>query len=968
MPDSNPGRDPIDRMAESVVGRLRAGRTPDPLDYAARYPDLASQVNELLPALVELEQNASIGGREDRAPRGWVDAADAPRQLGEYTIVREIGRGGMGVVYEAVQESLGRHVALKVFHFAGWNAAHLERFRREARAAARLHHTHIVPVYGVGEAGGVHFYAMQFIRGQSVNLVVDELRRLRGTPRRPGPAPRDGACFATPGGEWSTSASGTEFYRAVARLGLQVAEALDYAHSHGVLHRDVKPSNLLLDGHGTVWVTDFGLAKSEGTHDLTETGDVVGTLHYMPPERMDGRSDARTDVYGLGAALYELVALRPPYRSPSRAKLIEQILYAPPPSLRKHDPDIPRDLETVVGKALAKDPAERYASARQMADDLRLFLSDRSIRSRRPTAFERLWRWRRRNPALAAITAALVVVFALGFAGVTWKWRDAERARRSEQAARNDADRRAAEIQEAQVRVQEATRLVDIGAMFSDSRGWDNADVAYSKAVALRPELAVAWEKRGELYFRLGLFDLAAADFQRAFELNEPISHRQWLRLALLRLYVGDAAGYQRVARRMAERFRGTVIAPVALDVVRACSLSDHATGDAAQRVTLAQMLSARSPPEDGYPYAAAAACYRAGEYGHAIRYCESAPSGSTTDALCLPVLAMSHHRLGQADSARRAFDEAAQAREWWLERIHSSHVGSWIVDQGATGQWPVGPEEWLEFELLFRQAAALLGTTLPDEEPRLIIQRARALAGLRRREAADAEYAAALRLRPQDPRLSQEAHRNRGFLRLRTGRFEDAAHEFERAMGPDRSDYDLWRYVAISQYASGDVEAYRQTCAQMLDRFGMQSDGRALLTIVLTYTVCPGALPDMTRALEAGQGAARWWVDSERVLVGLYYRLGRNEDALEALRRHSRFAVAHPTALFFAAMASHRLGRPDEARRLYDEATAAMAPRTDVPALRTLVTGSDPRDAFEKLSEQMLRKEAESLILGPGR
>jgi serine/threonine protein kinase len=288
VPTDTDGLDPIDRLAESVVARLRAGQSPDPDDYAARYPTLASQVAGLLPALAELEENRSAGGDDDRPPPGPADGDDAPRQLGEYAIVREIGRGGMGVVYEAVQESLGRHVALKVLQPGSLSPAHLERFRREARAAARLHHTNIVPVYGVGEHGGVHFYAMQFIRGQSVNLVIDELRRLRAAsrgralppPGTDGRAPDDGVRA-----EWSASSSGAEFYRAVARVGLQAAEALDYAHSHGVLHRDVKPSNLLLDGHGAAWITDFGLAKSEGTHDLTETGDVVGTLHYMPPER-----------------------------------------------------------------------------------------------------------------------------------------------------------------------------------------------------------------------------------------------------------------------------------------------------------------------------------------------------------------------------------------------------------------------------------------------------------------------------------------------------------------------------------------------------------------------------------------------------------------------------------------------------------------------------------------------------------
>ena len=978
MTGSSEGRDPIDRLADSVVGRLRAGELPNAAEYQTRYPELASQVGVLLPALIELEQNASV----DRAEMSRSFATgDAPRQLGEYTIVREIGRGGMGVVYEAVQESLGRHVALKVFQSSSLSGAHLERFRREAKAAGRLHHTNIVPVYGVGEQAGVHYYVMQFIRGQSVNLIIDELGRLRcqqvasavvrrdsleaHVPRRddaiPGNAYSSGATAPT---ELSSSAAGAAFYRSVARVGLQVAEALDYAHSHGVLHRDIKPSNLLLDGHGTVWITDFGLAKSEGSNDLTETGDVVGTLHYMAPERLDGRSDRRSDIYGLGATLYELVALRPPYKAAARAKLIQNILHAPAAPLRRYDNAVPRDLETIIVKALAKEPGERYADARQMADDLRLFLSDRSIRSRRTTAVERIWRWRRRNPELAAITAALILVFALGFAGVTWKWRDAERARRSEHTAREEADRRAEEIQQGHLRLQEASTLVEIGTQFSERRGWDDADAAYSKAVALRPELDAGWEKRGELYFRLGLFDLAAADFLRAFELHEPINHRQWRRLALLRLHVGDVEGYRVVADRMAKRFRRTVHGEAAIDLVRTCTLADNPNGEPAEWAGLAERMTSGYVHHDVMAYVAGAANYRAGEYRQAIERCRRAASGSVASDQSLPIQAMAYHGLGNAVSAAQALDGAVRVRDQWLDRIHSSVNGSWIIDQGATGQWPIDQVEWLEFDLYVRQAADLLGAPLP-EDARLNVQRARAFAGLRRREAADEEYRQALRIQPHDHRLAGEAHRNRGFLRMRAGQFREASAEFDLAMGPDRSDYDLWYYIAVNQCASGDVSAYRKTCSSMFDRFGKETDRRTILTLVLTCTLRPDAISDVTELQGAVQDLGRWWVDNERILVALYYRLARYEDSLQSLRRLSETAVPYPGTLFFAAMANHRLGRQGEARRLLDEGVAAMTVATDAPALRTLANGLDPRDGATKLSERVLREEAERLIAG---
>jgi serine/threonine protein kinase/WD40 repeat protein/Tfp pilus assembly protein PilF len=363
-------------------------------------------------------------------------------RLGDFRILREVGQGGMGVVYEAEQESLGRHVALKVLpRQALLKGTYVERFRREAKAAARLHHTNIVPVFGTGEADGVPFYAMQFIRGEGLDKVLDDLRRLRRQPAPDTAASGEASAAAglltgrfsladaataeappsgTPSGSCSAlSASGphADYHRGVARVGLQVAEALAYAHRQGILHRDVKPSNLLLDQQGTVWVTDFGLAKAEGADDLTQTGDIVGTLRFMAPERFDGKSLPQSDVYALGATLYELLTLRPAFDDANKGRLIDKVLHEPPAPPRRLDAHLPRDLETVVLKCLAKDPAERYASAEALAEDLRRFLADRPIQARRTPWQERTWRWCRRNPALAgslSTVALLLLVIAVG--------------------------------------------------------------------------------------------------------------------------------------------------------------------------------------------------------------------------------------------------------------------------------------------------------------------------------------------------------------------------------------------------------------------------------------------------------------------------------------------------------------------------------------------------------------------------
>ena len=215
------------------------------------------------------------------------------------------------------------------------------------------------------------------------------------------------------------------FFRSVARIGLQVAEALEYANRQGVLHRDVKPSNLLLDPKGNVWVADFGLAKAADAEDITHSGDIVGTVRYMAPERFAGKCDARSDVYALGLTLYELLALRPAFEASDRHELMRRVMSDEPQRLRGPVPNIPRDLETIIQKAIAREPIERYPSAAALAEDLQRFLDDKPIKARRVTPVEQAWRWARRNPAVATLAAGLLVALVVGLVGVTWQWRQA---------------------------------------------------------------------------------------------------------------------------------------------------------------------------------------------------------------------------------------------------------------------------------------------------------------------------------------------------------------------------------------------------------------------------------------------------------------------------------------------------------------------------------------------------------------
>jgi len=497
MTDASSDRNPVEALAEEFLERFRRGERPALSEYTGRYPELADDIRELFPALVMLEgvRPASVANSatdDTFAPAG---VANKLERLGDYRILREVGRGGMGIVYEAEQESLGRHVALKVLRTAALlDSRHLLRFQREARSAARLHHTNIVPVFGVGESDGTHYYVMQFIHGQGLDQVMTELLRLRQHPAAaddtlpPGASlsrDADSAAAAvaqslltgviglpvgarkvksqndkeqakesssftvSPGlpGSLSSSDEGRTYWQSVARVGIQVAEALAYAHAQGTLHRDIKPSNLLLDTQGIVWVADFGLAKAADSEDLTNSGDVVGTLRYMAPERFRGKGDGRSDIYSLGLTLYELLALRPAFGESDRGKLLHQVMHEEPPRPRKINPVVPRDLETIVLKASARDPAHRYQNAAELAEDLKCFTDDKPIRARRVSEAERLWRWCRRNPALATLAGLFLLWLALGVAGIAWKWREAEQRRREADSEREnviDAERQTA--------------------------------------------------------------------------------------------------------------------------------------------------------------------------------------------------------------------------------------------------------------------------------------------------------------------------------------------------------------------------------------------------------------------------------------------------------------------------------------------------------------------------------------------
>ena len=424
-----------DRLAEVLGNYLeayRAGNAPSKEELLRQHPELAADLSGCLASL-EFVQLAGV----QTSPHNRLTEDDTPASIGDFRIVREIGRGGMGVVYEAIQASLGRRVALKVLPLAAiLSDTQKARFRNEAQAVGLLVHENIVPIYQVGDDRGVHYYAMQYVDGRTLADVIDELRRAResksppdtavpacdhstvrisgqdqDTDTRHGKQKTSPAIFA-PSGNVPIHRN-SEFFRGVARIGVQAASALQHAHEMGVVHRDIKPTNLLIDANAKVWVADFGLAHIESDAAITCTGDILGTARYMSPEQATGLPllDHRTDIFSLAMTLYELVTLNHVSPGDDRLQIIRDICDEEPKAPRLHNDRIPSELETIILKALEKNPADRYQSAAELQADLQRFLDDMPILARRPTLLQRARKWTHRNRAVA--TTVVVSLFLL---------------------------------------------------------------------------------------------------------------------------------------------------------------------------------------------------------------------------------------------------------------------------------------------------------------------------------------------------------------------------------------------------------------------------------------------------------------------------------------------------------------------------------------------------------------------------
>ncbi|MBI3866101.1 MAG: protein kinase [Planctomycetia bacterium] len=861
--------------------------------------------------------------------------------IGSYKLLEQIGEGGMGVVYMAEQAApVRRKVALKIIKPGMDTREVIARFEAERQALAMMDHQNIARVFDAGATQASRpYFVMELVRGVPItdycdqnNLPVHERLEL----------------FVT------------------------VCHAVQHAHQKGIIHRDIKPSNVLVtlhDGRPVPKVIDFGVAKAIGqqltdTTLFTQFAQMVGTPLYMSPEQAELTGldiDTRGDIYSLGVMLYELLIGTTPFE---RGRMKQAALDEIRRMIREEDPPSPStrlsstagetqtavaahrrvdprglsrlvqgDLDWIVMKALEKDRTRRYGTANGFAADIGRFLNDEPVEARPPSTAYRFRKFARRNRVAFFATSlvagglvAAVVLLAVSNALI----RDEQAHTRHERSIavqlQRTAEERAEQLRQGVLDLQAAHRLLERGRILLEEQNWDDADAAFTRAIKLRPEYSGPWEARADLYIRLGLFDLAVHDLNRAYELQEPVNWR-WMALAILRLNGDDPRGCHEVSVRMRQQTREAGAREFAVDAARVASLLPAADTDPLEPVALAQSLVDAEPANAFLRYLLGLTHYRAGQFEQAAAELNEALSMSPdweARRLAYPVLAMTWHRLGRDADARRALADAARAIEVWTGQICQSNNGNWAIHQGV-GQWPVRWWDWLECRLFYREARLLIDGSPPPEDPRLHVIRARAFAGLRRTRMALDEYEAAIAGLPDDPQLQFEQWRTRGYF-YGYRDWPQAAREFAKARRQMPDQPLIWNFEAIAHLAAGNPQVYRQLCSEMLARFADTQDPRSAQDIVCACVLRPQAVPDPAQLISLARVASGMHHGNRSVIGAACFRAGQYEEAVRQLEEAARLNVPRGWEWSFLAMAHHHLGHTVEAQRCLQSAARWMA------------------------------------------
>jgi serine/threonine protein kinase len=947
--------DPIlNDLIEELTNKLHARESIDLEAYIAAHPAHADSLRRLFPALEVLADLSRSGTAS--FPPVTADGSPLAGVLGDFRILRPIGRGGMGVVYEAEQISLGRRVALKVLPFAAtMDPRQLQRFQNEVRAAAALEHPHIVPVYYVGCERGVHYYAMKFIEGQSLADMIHQQRAnsasamaippASGASNRPGTdanadasapasdiasllasgvasAPRvqeseNLGAFTQPRSPETAVAARTEraphdpaAFRQIAEWGIQAAEALEHAHSVGIVHRDIKPANLLIEqapsplggegrGEGAhspltthhsprLWITDFGLARTAADAGLTMTGDILGTLRYMSPEQAlakHGLVDHRTDIYSLGVTLYELLTGTPAVGGKDRQEILNAVTLDEPRPPRSLDPAIPQDLETIILKAIAKVPAERYSSAQDLANDLRRYLNHEPIRAKKPTRIQRAAKWSRRHPAV--LRSAFLVLFLITTGALLSSWLIWLEKQRTGLALKAEA----AEHARAEEQRREARKAVDT--MYTQvAQKWLNNQPGME-------------EVQRE-------FLTAALDFYRKFsqEKSSDPEHR-----------FQTAMAYQRVGAILDQRFREHADAAVSLaqaidiletlcqefpsepdyveQLARTYGLYAWATGQSEEWIRreadLCKKLVADHPKERKYRVQLAKALSNLSNHledrrseaelvcRHAIAALEGAPSETPPSPREIIILAGAYENLSNQLEATARLPEAIEACRKSIEvrlRLAGKNADVPTFSLGMT-QW-----DWMNFGISNASLCRYLRRTGKYEEARPFIQRA-----IHIHEALVLSF-------PKSPtfvQYVQEDYLVLGCLELAQGRSEAAMTAYKKAL---RIAEDM--HNQYQEFHARELPKLLLTCPDPRIR-----DPKRARSI----------LEEITTPRPAGH---------MKLLALARYRTSNYQGALEAARQGRGDKSIHMPG-FVEAMAYWQIGEKEKACQCYEDARLSL-------------------------------------------
>jgi serine/threonine protein kinase/tetratricopeptide (TPR) repeat protein len=928
----------LDDLLAEISEKLHAGEPVDLEAYARRFPGHAERMRQLLPAIHALADLGLSAVHETSGRAARPAGQPVSGILGDYRILREIGRGGMGVVYEAEQISLHRRVALKVLPFAAvLDPRHLQRFKNEAQAAASLDHPNIVNVYSVGCERGVHYYAMQYVEGQTLAEVVRHLAGARdqesgardegsgardqgsGEGRVAGVEPdRREALVGEPPDAQAPASCGVaplhhshpsadtdrqpqalistegstrspEFFRTVARLGIQAAEALEHAHQMGVVHRDIKPSNLMVESRLPLPASGRGAesnlpspagrgaggegARGEGgwgdAPSLTMTGDILGTLRYMSPEQLQakhGVMDHRTDVYSLGLTLYELLTLQPAFPGDDRQKLIRQVMEDDPRPPRQLNKAIPADLETIIMKATAKEPHSRYATAGALADDLRRFVEDHPIQARRPTLAQRAARWSRRHYWLVSrgIAASFALLSITALVIFNAHLREVRQRQRAEQ------------------NLVTAMEVLDTVYLEYAGEGYLKAAFAGDRpqpAEEITPKTKEFLEQALRFY----------AQFASANRDEPPLRWRvlkAQIRMGECQSRLGDYSGAEQTfnnAISLAEKLVAEVQGPSMYeeDLARAqAGLADVA----ARKGNWDQVIV---------------------DLSHAIRL-------DPKDVIAYNDRGLAYRRTGNFDQAVADFTRAlripsAERNEQTIVALHNNR-GLAYLDKGNFD------EAIADYDEAIRLSPA-------NATP--YMNRANSYAKKGQFDQAMRDYDQAIRVAPKEPR----AYINRAISYAEKGQFDQAMRDCDQAITLDPKDPRFYLARAGTRARLGEVEEALSDIAKALE-IDATSEQRDFLAWFLANCEDP-RLRRVDRALELAKLALKRAPKHPAIwtTVGAAeYRAGRWQAAVEALEKSSELKYYNVARTgFFRAMAHWQLGEKDQARQCYQQAAAWM-------------------------------------------